>query len=91
MLTQDDLRQIGSLVENIVDKKLQSFEIRFEKKLDAKLEEKLEMKFEEKLKPIKKQLRAIKKDQKIMFNLLDREQMKQRKRIERLEEYVGLA
>lgn len=72
MLTKDDLRQIGILVENVV-------------------EEVVDRKLEEKLKPIKKQLRAIKKDQKIMFNFLDREQMKQRKRIDLLEDYVGLA
>lgn len=55
-----------------------------EKLLDRKLEEKLE----EKLKPIKRQLRQLRKDQRVMLRLLDKEQMDQRKRIVRIEEHL---
>lgn len=46
---------------------------------------------EKKLKPVKKQLKKLQRDQKIMLEQLDREQMNQRKRIIRLEEHVGIA
>ena len=44
-----------------------------------------------KLKPIKQDLKTIKKDQSSMLKLLDQEQMSQRKRITRLEERVGIS
>lgn len=54
--------------------------------VDKSLDSKLDLK----LKPIKKDIAQIRKDQKTMLNLLDKEQMEQRKRIIRLEEHVGL-
>ena len=61
-------------------------------------------KFDEKLAPIQKtlsehgkllkshgkMLRALKKDQNTMLGMLDDEQMKQRKRIKRVEDHLGL-
>jgi hypothetical protein len=55
--------------------------------LDSKLDEKLD----EKLKPIKKDLKSLKRIQNEMLVTLDGEQMQQRKRIFRLEEHVGFA
>jgi len=49
MLTNDDLRKIGDLIDQ-----------RFEVKLEQKLEEKLEQKFEEKLEPIRGDILTIK-------------------------------
>lgn len=54
------------------------------------ISELLDTKFDAELKPIKKDIRLIKRDQKTMLDLLDGEQMQQRKRIVRLEEHVGL-
>ncbi|MEX2007859.1 MAG: hypothetical protein WD992_03740 [Candidatus Levyibacteriota bacterium] len=38
-----------------------------------------------------KLLRSLKKDQKTMLNLLDTEQMQQRKRLKRVEDHLGLS
>lgn len=54
------------------------------------ISELLDIKFDVELKPIKKDIRLIKRDQKTMLDLLDKEQMQQRKRIIRLEEHAGL-
>lgn len=54
------------------------------------ISELLDTKFDVKLKPIKKDIRLIKRDQKTMLDLLDKEQMQQPKRIIRLEEHVGI-
>lgn len=58
----------------------------------------LDAKLDTKLAPIKKDIRSLKKgvskvrkDQGIMLDLLDKEQMQQRKRIVRLEEHAGLS
>ena len=58
--------------------------------ISALLDTKLDAKFDVELKPIKKDIRLIKRDQKTMLDLLDKEQMQQRKRIIRLEEHAGL-
>lgn len=82
MLTDDDLRKIGELVDE---------------KLETKLEEKLETKFEEKLAPIRKDIqslkkndRAIRKEMRLILRYLDRERVSHDKRITRIEEYLGL-
>jgi hypothetical protein len=51
MLTKQDLKNIGDLIDS-----------KLEEKLESKLEEKLESKFEEKLAPIYKEIKLIKKD-----------------------------
>lgn len=43
-----------------------------------------------KLEPIKKDIKVLKRDQGAVLDLLDKEQMQQRKRISRLEEHAGL-
>ncbi|HUD04400.1 MAG TPA: hypothetical protein VMR59_00220 [Patescibacteria group bacterium] len=57
----------------------------------------LDLKLDEKLEPIKKDIQTLKKgvkqirrDQSTMLDLLDGEQMQQRKRISRLEKHAGL-
>jgi len=74
MLTKNDLNQIRGVVKDEVSGQLES-----------------------KLEPIKKDIKTLKRDvfqirrdQKTMLNLLDSEQMQQRKRIIRLEEHAGL-
>jgi hypothetical protein len=54
------------------------------------LDQRLDRKFDQKLKPIKKNLRAVKKTVDVMARLLDSEQMRQRKRIDKIEDHVGL-
>ena len=74
MLTKNDLNQIRGVVKDEVGEQ-----------------------FDSKLKPIKKDIKDIKKGvsklqktQDLMLDLLDKEQMEQRKRILRLEEHAGL-
>lgn len=55
MLTKQDLKNIGDLIESKLETKL-------EEKLESKLNEKLETIFESKLSPIQKDLSVIKKD-----------------------------
>ena len=69
MLTNDDLKKIGDLI----DQKLES-------KLEQKLEEKLESKFDEKLGPVKKDIKTLKnsdkkirKDLRLILKYLDGE------------------
>ncbi len=57
--------------------------------LDAKLDSKLAP-IKKDVPSLKKDVSKIRKDQKTMLDLLDREQMQQRKRIVRLEERAGL-
>lgn len=42
------------------------------------------------LRSLKKDLRSVKKDQNVMLDMLDREQVSQRKRLDRVEEHLGL-
>jgi hypothetical protein len=46
----------------------------------------IDERLERRLKPVQRALRLIQRDQKTLLNLLDREQMRQRKRIERIEQ-----
>jgi hypothetical protein len=87
MLTKNDLKQIA----NVVDERL---EIKLEEKLESKLEEKLESKLEEKLesklKPIKKDLRYIKKTIDIIVKNYDEADVKLDRRVRGIESHLGL-
>lgn len=63
MLTEDDLRKIGEIID-------QKVEVR--------------------LKPVKKDIKKLNKNQDVMLSMLDREQMMQSRRIKRLEKHLGL-
>ena len=83
-MTRDDLAQIGEL-----------FDRKLEQKLEEKLEQKLNQKFDEKLAPIHqelkkhgKMLKSLKKDQDTMLDMLDKEQMSQRKRLAHIEKHL---
>ncbi len=67
MLTKDELEQLGQLID-----------------------QRLDVKLDQKLKPIKKNLLTIKKTVDVMAKLLDGEQMRQRKRIDKIEDHLGL-
>lgn len=71
-MTRDDLAQIGELLD---------------RKLEEKLEQKLEP-IEKELKKHGKVLRSLKKDQGTMLDMLDKEQMSQRKRLVRIEKHL---
>jgi hypothetical protein len=83
MLTNDDLRKIGKLIDE---------------RLEVKLEEKLESKLEEKLSPIRKDIqslkrndRAIRKEMRLILRYLDRERVSHDKRITRIEDRLRLS
>lgn len=59
------------------------------KVLDQKFDQKLEPVFKE-LKQHRTMLRSLKKDQDTILDMLDKEQMSQRKRLDRVEERLGI-
>jgi hypothetical protein len=90
MLTNDDLKKIGAVIEEKLESKL-------EEKLELKLEEKLELKLEEKLEPIKNDIRLLKnnnkkirKDINSILKYLDGERASHERRITRVEDHLGL-
>ncbi len=98
MLTNDDLKKIGDLIDQRLEVKLEEkLESKLEEKLESKLEEKLETKFEEKLAPLKKDIQSLKnsdkkirKDLKLVLNYLDKERVSHHRRITRIEDHLGL-
>ncbi len=56
-----------------------------------KIGELVESKLELKLEPIKKSLRKLAKDQKLILDVLDRDIIKVRLRVERIEKHLGFA
>ena len=67
------------------------------KQISKLLDDRLDNKLDEKLAPIQKtltqhgkMLRSLKKDQSIMLEMLDGEQMKQSKKLKRVEDYLGI-
>ncbi len=65
MLTQTDLNKIGQIVDEKLDAKLNSEFKSFESKLDSK--------FDQKLKPIKSDLKKIRKDLEFVVGVLDKD------------------
>jgi len=73
------------------------------KQISNLLDDRLDRKFDEKLAPIQKtlskhgkilrshgkMLKSLKKDQGVMLEMLDGEQMKQRKRLTKIEDHLG--
>ena len=57
----------------------------------SKIGELVESKLELKLEPIKKSLRKLSKDQKLILDTLDRDIIKVRLRVERVEKHLGFA
>ena len=85
MLTKNDLVQIRGVVKEevgVVDRKLSAKIEGVDKRFDP---------IHKELKKHGKLLRSLKKDQKTMLNLLDGEQMQQRKRLKRVEEHLGIS
>lgn len=67
------------------------------KQISKLLDDRLDSNFDEKLAPIQKtlaqhgkMLKSLKKDQNTMLGMLDDEQMKQSRRLKRVEEHLGL-
>lgn len=78
MLTPDDLRKIGELIDE-----------RLEVKLEEKLEEKLAS-IRRDIQTLKKNDRVIRKEIRLILRYLDRERALHDKKITRIEEYLGL-
>lgn len=89
MLNNDDIKQIGSLLDEKLEQKLGEKLEPIHKQLEKHgkmLEEHGKL-----LNSHGKLLRSLKKDQDIMLNMLDKEQMDQRKRLKKVEEQIGLS
>lgn len=88
-MNKRDLSQIGELIDERIDKA-------FDKRLTP-IEEELKrhgVMLEEHSKLLKQQgkmLRSLKRNQDTMLNMLDGEQMKQSKRLARVEEHLGIS
>ncbi len=87
MSTEVTLEQISFLLDQKLEEKLEFLEQR----LDQKLEQKLNLKLapiQKTLKSHGKLLKSLKVNQDVMLEMLDREQMNQRKRLEAIENYL---
>ncbi len=74
MLTNQDLKNIGNLIESKLEEKLESkLEEKLESKLEEKLDSKLDEKLDSKLAPIKKDINGIKKDIKKINKNMERD------------------
>jgi biotin-(acetyl-CoA carboxylase) ligase len=95
-LTSQDLQAISDLIDQRLEIKLeQKLEEKLEEKLEAKLEQKLEQKlnqkFNQKLKPIRKELREIRMILNDTISFFDHQVINHDRRLDRLENHVGLA
>lgn len=79
MLTDNDLRKLGLVVDEKMEKRL----IKFGQDFDEKMEKRL--------KPVKDDIAHIRKDIKTMVNFFDREYLDLRKRVERIETHLRLS
>ncbi len=82
MLEKSDLHQIKEIVEEVVERKL-------EEKLGQRFAEQ-ENRLDQKLKPIHKKLNKLQKDLDITIRSLDNDHLKNRQRIERIENHLQL-
>lgn len=79
-MNNTDLKQISKLLDDRLDNKLDEKLAPIQKTLSE---------HSKMLKSHGKMLRSLKKDQSTMLGMLDGEQMKQRKRLKRVEEHLG--
>jgi len=94
-MNNNDLKQISTLLDDRLDNKLDEKLAPIQKTLsehgkilgshDAALES-----IGKTLKSHGKMLRSLKRDQSVMLAMLDGEQMKQRKRLKRVEDHLGI-
>lgn len=91
MLTKNDLNQISELLDTKFDVELKPIkkDIKSLKKNVGSLKTDVDSLAKD-VKVLKRDVSRVKKDQRTMLDLLDKEQMQQRKRIIRLEEHAGL-
>lgn len=78
MLTKDDLIAIGQVVDQ-----------RLEKRLNDVLDERLSP-IERDIKSMKRDMTKVQKDIRVMLAVLDRADVELRRRVERIEEHLGL-
>ena len=80
-MNNTDLKQISKLLDDRLDNKLNEKLAPINKTL---------VKHGKMLESHGKMLRSLKKDQSVMLGMLDGEQMKQRKRLKRVEDHLGI-
>ncbi len=94
-LTKSDLSQIRGVVSEEVggaEKRLeQKLGEKLEQKLEEKLEKKLEQKFEQKLKPIKKDIRYIRKTVDLIAKNYDEGDVKLNRRVRKIEQHLAIS
>ena len=104
MLTKKDLESIGKVVDQRIDKRLDTFTAEIDKSgnkrfeaFGAEMDKNMDKRFEafgaemdKKLKPIKSDTRKIKKDLKVTTDFFDRDIVSLKKRTKRIENHLGL-
>jgi ppGpp synthetase/RelA/SpoT-type nucleotidyltranferase len=91
MLTQNDLKQIKVVVEEVFDRK-------FDEKFDKKFDENFDKKFDEKIKPINKEIKGInkrldkiQKDLSTTINYFDHNFINHEHRLQKIENNLKLS
>ena len=104
MLTSEDLQKISELFDTKMDQRFDSFEKKLHKSelnqnekieerfntFSSKFDEILDKKFKEEMAPIKKDSRIIKADLRTTIKFFDDDVSGLKKRIDRIEEYIGI-
>ncbi len=97
MFTTKDISVLKTLINESLDSKFDEFEVKvdkkfddFEVKVDKKFDE-LDLKVDKKLKPIHKKLDKLQKDFDVAIKSSDRDHLKNRRRIENIEDHLGLS
>ncbi len=80
MLAKQDLTDITNIVKTIVHSEISDAEVRLNANLESKLQKEL--------KPIKQDIRKIKKNQKTIFNFFDKSYIELRTRVGKLEQAI---
>ncbi len=91
-MSNNDLKQLSQLLDEKLDQKLEPIQKTLDehgKILNSHTE--ILKSHDKLLKSHGKLLKSLKKNQEVMLDLLDREQMTQKKRIKKIEERVGIS
>lgn len=97
MLTTQDLDAIRTIVEQVVDEKLNGRFRKFEGKVDnrfiefeKRFDEKFESQFKKELTPIRRDIKRLRKDLNVFIRTFDSEQVDLQRQMQRVEEYLNL-
>lgn len=88
MLTQQDLQAIENIIDKKLDEKLDKRFAEHDAKWDKRLDEKLDTRFKKELRPIKTELKKMRKDMNLIVKLFDDDLHIIRCRVDHLEDYL---